>query len=250
MQGCGLMVSFNAASRLVSHESKACSFVLALRDDLGRFRGPTLLMHATMVTSNIVSFFAGNKGQLMLTVLGDFMTQHTAMHQYLAQTLGDNHTCVLASERSVSTVETTFAFRRLGACAPRGNRRVSVNGFLQAAGEAPAPQHEPLTMMIELVSKRKEDVAQEWMYELAKQDDGDPHAVVRRVVEAAIRGHIAEDYNKLGWGETDGGDSDGSVSPQLSTGDYVLYRCVRSRLSNCLDDPSKFIVRTASITMW
>jgi hypothetical protein len=31
MQGCGLMVSFNAASRVAAHESKACGFALGLK---------------------------------------------------------------------------------------------------------------------------------------------------------------------------------------------------------------------------
>eukprot|EP00658_Telonema_sp_P-2_P012733 TRINITY_DN14843_c0_g1_i1.p1 TRINITY_DN14843_c0_g1~~TRINITY_DN14843_c0_g1_i1.p1 ORF type:complete len:116 (-),score=36.58 TRINITY_DN14843_c0_g1_i1:348-695(-) len=100
----------------------------------------------------------------------------------------------------------------------------------------------------------------EWMYELAKQDDCDPHAAVKRIVEAAIRGHIAEDYQKLGCG---GGSS--LRSPDVSfkgglmkstdsydelSADVVLERCVKSRLASCVDHPSDFIVQTAAVDIW
>ena len=243
MQGCGLMVSFNAASRIASHESKACSFVLALREDMGRFGGPRLLMHASVVTTGIVSFFAGNKGQLMLTVLGPFMAIHTAMHQYLALTLGDDCGCVLLSERSAGAVETLFALRRIGGVHPQQTSSIdSAN-----SGRIDTP----IIKMIELVSRRQEDGNhQEWMYELAKQDDGDPHAAVRRIVDAALQGHIPEDlFRSMGWPAV---SFNRSISPQgeQPPSDLVLERCVKSRLALCAEHPSDFVVHTPSVVMW
>jgi len=84
MQGCGLMVSFNAASRVTGHERKACLFALRLKEEIKRFDVPeTLSMHTSIVTTQVLSFFAGNRDQLMLTVLGGFMPLHTAMHSFM-----------------------------------------------------------------------------------------------------------------------------------------------------------------------
>eukprot|EP00658_Telonema_sp_P-2_P056672 TRINITY_DN4511_c0_g3_i1.p1 TRINITY_DN4511_c0_g3~~TRINITY_DN4511_c0_g3_i1.p1 ORF type:complete len:339 (+),score=3.36 TRINITY_DN4511_c0_g3_i1:3-1019(+) len=111
MQWCGLMVSFNAASRTSAHETKACSFTLALQhaiDELG------VVMHATIVTSPILSFFAGNRGQLMLSVLGGFMTHHAAMHYYLGQTVGPTLSCIILCQHASAAAEMHFHVRRLG----------------------------------------------------------------------------------------------------------------------------------------
>ena len=217
MQGCGLMVSFNAASRVNLHEARASAFVLAMKRDVIGRSGPPLAMHASVVSSNVLTFFAGNKGQLMLTVIGDFMTQHTAMHHYLSQTLHSNGSCILLNPAVANNVAVSFETRRLGA--------------LVSEGAATTP-------VIELLVKRAEGADLEWMYQLDEQDRDNPHAALNRIVEAALQGVFEAPI-------------DTARELLANTPDIVLQRCVLSRLQICSHRGTSFAIKTyPAVVLW
>jgi hypothetical protein len=227
MQGCGLMVSFNAASRVAAHESKACAFALSLKGAVEALQvpGADVVVHASIVTTNVLSFFAGDKGQLMLTVLGGFMTQHTAMHHYLAQTVGKEASCVLLSESMIQTIEMLYEHRLLGGVLVSTKTRQpdGTNGALTSMADKTFATH-----ISELVGEqeRQDD---EWMYHAS---DASGVAVLGALEGNGggmdvLSGVLSGSSNDIDW-----------------SSDTVLLRCVKERFEECVRTGDSFLGTT------
>ena len=231
MQGCGLMVSFNAASRTNSHEAKASAFALALKQDVEGFveGGATLVMHASVVSSKVMSFFAGNKGQLMLTLVGNYLHKHASIHHFLAKTVGAEASCVVAVGTVAATVDTLFSVRPIGAVGP--------------ATEPPGK----VFKVFELQSKRADAGDLEWMYQLDEHSKADPNAVLKQVIAAVEAGDPLDDAQSE-WVSSPG--VDGALE------DAVLAKCVKERLRLHIDGGRKschlsdIAVYSTPVIMW
>ena len=229
MQGCALMVSFNAVSRIASHEVKACSFALALQASIDLIT-PKVAMHASVVTSNVLSFFSGGKSQLMLTVLGGFMPVHTAMHHYLSQTIGDESSCVLMNNGVAQTVEMFFVSRRIGAVKIGHPTHPS-----KRAGESPLPPHyERQVVLTQLLRASTHSHNEEWLYN-TQTSRSDPAAeALQSLVDMAVLG-------------------DGAVTcnPPWPEGcDIIEERCVYDRLTLCRDTGCGFALTVLPTAIW
>jgi hypothetical protein len=169
MQGCGLMVSFNAASRVMSHERGACMFALALQEDIEAVCNG-VFVHASIVTTPVMSFFAGNKGQLMLTVLGGFMPQHTAIHEYGRMLLGNEPLSASMLLMSATTMN------GLGVCVTMRPVGEVVYSFESS--------HQTVLLYQAISVIRKASTTEEWMYDL--RDEGNETTEVDAAMKLAL----------------------------------------------------------------
>jgi hypothetical protein len=174
----------------------------------------TVVMHASIVTTNVLSFFAGNGGQLMLTVLGGFMPQHTAMHHYLSQTVGREASCVLLSDSVVPTIEMLYEHRLLGG--------------LQYAVKTSPTEYSPISQL--LTHKTVED--DEWLYQLTDRKDTDIIDVTNKIVLAALEGtrDVMEKPNR--------------------DEDIIFEKCVTDRIAECRKSGSPFYSMMIPTVMW
>ena len=253
MQGCGLMVSFNAATRVGSHECKAVAFALCVRDEVVA-NVPGVTLHASVVTAHALSFFAGgNGGQLMLTVLGKFMRQHFNLHFFLASTVEGNASVVVVGVDVASAVETRVSTRPVGALSSTDKNDIEPT----------------LSQVFEAVSLRSENPHDEWMYQLAHQANNDPHAYVRSAITHALGGRyqaalvqlsehqlvgsqhqVLADRRVNSTAKMVGVSGDASSLPSLNLGDPVVDLCLIQRLTQCsngeLPGATEFAVRVPS----
>ena len=209
MQGCGLMVSFNTASRVAAHESKACSFAVGLKAALEELPGAPFAAHVSVVTTNVLAFFAGNKGQLVLTVLGGYMPIHTAMHRFMSDTVGDDVSCLVTSSGTLVNVEHQFESRVVGV--------VQLDGREGCATEAAGMD------VYEVVRAHSSKADDEWMYELENQHN--PHLLTKQVVEAAAGG----DYERAK-----------ELLKHCDPDDAILQKCLFQRVARCDSSPIEF----------
>eukprot|EP00658_Telonema_sp_P-2_P056661 TRINITY_DN4511_c0_g1_i3.p1 TRINITY_DN4511_c0_g1~~TRINITY_DN4511_c0_g1_i3.p1 ORF type:complete len:799 (+),score=122.34 TRINITY_DN4511_c0_g1_i3:278-2674(+) len=227
MQGCGLMVSFNAASRVNAHESKACAFALGLKAETDALPKSTLTMHATIVTTPVMSFFAGNGGQLMLTVLGGYMPIHTALHHYLSQTVGDDVSCILISKTTLPSVEVHYEARMLGVVGMSPSQHA---GRIERVFSVAAD-------VIQLVSPRKATESDEWMYELENQTS--THGFTKMIVDTAASGDLQAAMRIV------------TEHEAAIHNDTLLSRCLHDRIESCIEDSTAFPLHTTPPTkMW
>ena len=249
MQGCGLMISFNAASRVAAHESKACAFALDVKAAIEELRlpgGSSLVVHVSVVTTNVLAFFAGNRGQLLLTVLGGYMPIHTAMHHFMSNVVGDNLSCLLISKGTLANTEHYFEVRSLGAvcihtqhvdptpadCIDGDASQLSTSKRTsqQNCGDA------PLTLgissssntvqqridMYQLIAAHKRSANDEWMYELSCTKNS--HDITRQIVDMALFGDIRLAVELA---------AEHHLPMMGPSSDPILTKCIGDRLSRC-----------------
>eukprot|EP00658_Telonema_sp_P-2_P042281 TRINITY_DN30337_c0_g1_i1.p1 TRINITY_DN30337_c0_g1~~TRINITY_DN30337_c0_g1_i1.p1 ORF type:complete len:268 (-),score=50.24 TRINITY_DN30337_c0_g1_i1:147-950(-) len=176
MQGCGLMVSFNAASRVMPHERDACLFALGLRQDVDALWDATVQI--SIVTTAVLSFFAGRSGQLMLTVLGNFMPQHTAIQHHSRTLLGasaSTESLVLISSSTMYGLGVNVISRPVGVVCVEGNKKnkISVQLF-------------EVTGLVEQLPNAADD----WMYAITRDDEDKTTEL-----EAAMKLALANDLS-------------------------------------------------------
>lgn len=231
MQGCGLMISFNAASRVAAHESKACDFALALRRELeGEIR-----LHVSIITGPITSFFAGTKGHLMLTLLGGFYPLHCAFQYYLHQMDLDgeypssNSSSIVMCPNTVSAVSAHFKSRCLGLVSHHNlteesrlekttsqssaqnvrNNSLSGTTASKSSGSKSSTSlqdslrqlrkgangsniRNDLTVVHELQGRQDGVVDDEWMYHLSRQERKDQTLLlIEGAIDMAVSGNVS-----------------------------------------------------------
>ena len=228
MQGCGLMVSFNAASRVLSYEASACAFALNLKaavdEQLGG--GKPVVMHASIVTSQVLSFFAGNGGQLMLTVLGGFMPQHAAIHHYLGQTVGPASSCVVMNNSVIPAIEMVFEHRLLGGFSIQPNTASSLSPVVSLVSKG------DVAAISQLTRARKATTGdEEWMYHAVTTDPDDP---VSEAVKSVLDGDMV----------------DPSTIRSYCADDIVLTKCVLDRLEMCAREEGTFSASVVPTVLW
>eukprot|EP00658_Telonema_sp_P-2_P057474 TRINITY_DN4592_c0_g1_i20.p1 TRINITY_DN4592_c0_g1~~TRINITY_DN4592_c0_g1_i20.p1 ORF type:complete len:351 (+),score=74.04 TRINITY_DN4592_c0_g1_i20:120-1172(+) len=223
MQGCGLMVSFNAASRVMSHERDACLFAEALRQDIMPLRN--VYVHVSVVTTPVLSFFAGKSGQLMLTVLGNFMPQHTAMHHHgrtLLGTSASTASMILISSSTMYGLGVNVRSRPVGVVTVKGNK-----------GNTIAVQ---VFQVLGLVDQQTNG-ADEWMYAVEREEaedvntDGAP-------LEEAVQLALADDF------------STALDVIRTSTVRDSVVEYITKRLEACVASEVDFPVKVDTPRMW
>ena len=223
MQGCGLMVSFNAASRVMSHERNACMFAVRLREEIeGLGTAVGVSVHASIVTSPVLSFFAGNRGQLMLTVLGTFMSQHTAIQQYGRMLLGGSD----AAKSTSMLLMSASTMHGLAMCVT-----YRMVGDIRCDGSSSVHQTVQVFQVMSLV--RKASTAEEWMYDLRENVNSESTEL-----EEAIRLALADDC------------STALNVIRTSTVQDSVVEYITKRLEACMGTSSKFAVSIDTLQMW
>eukprot|EP00658_Telonema_sp_P-2_P011141 TRINITY_DN14235_c0_g1_i7.p1 TRINITY_DN14235_c0_g1~~TRINITY_DN14235_c0_g1_i7.p1 ORF type:complete len:335 (-),score=73.31 TRINITY_DN14235_c0_g1_i7:635-1639(-) len=255
MQGCMALISFNAASRVAAHESKACTFIDTLGDEIKKL--PNMLMQASVVTSNVLSFFAGNKGQLVLTVLGGYMHHHTSLHHYI-QEVAPTLSITLMTSSVVTTVESFFKCRLIGGVRCQVLRRAddvpasssAMRGSPESGGSlgivddlvSAAPTDTIVLSIFQLISSIDVDGGEEWLYNV----DANKNDVYDVVVQLGLTNRTTEALLAMPSHNVDtpSHKHDGAE-------DYFLHQCVIDRLekvkSNLLHD---FVVTSRPVRLW
>ena len=218
MQGCGLAVSFNAVSRVATHECKACAFALALHESIeGLPNTHRNAVHTSIVTSNVLSFFAGNASHLLLTVVGGFMAQHSGMQQFLSEVLGTRTHCITVSQETLPAIEMLFNYRRIGEVTLLPERRR-------------LPICQLLTLSAQL---HNED---EWMYHhTQKPQQSESAKLLDQVLASALEGSIQVATPVHNLEECD---------------DVVADACILKRVEHCRATGASFALPVAPIALW
>eukprot|EP00658_Telonema_sp_P-2_P057470 TRINITY_DN4592_c0_g1_i1.p1 TRINITY_DN4592_c0_g1~~TRINITY_DN4592_c0_g1_i1.p1 ORF type:complete len:351 (+),score=89.94 TRINITY_DN4592_c0_g1_i1:120-1172(+) len=223
MQGCGLMVSFNAASRVMSHERDACLFAEALRQDITPLRN--VYVHVSVVTTPVLSFFAGKSGQLMLTVLGNFMPQHTAIHHQGRSLLGATSmsSIVLISSSTMYGLDVNVTARPVGVVTVEGNKGNTIS--IQ------------LFQVLGLVDQQP-NAADDWMYAMERDVEDEGSKQTSAELEGAIKLALADDF------------STALDVIRTSTVQDSVVEYITKRLEACLASEVEFPVKVDTHRMW
>eukprot|EP00658_Telonema_sp_P-2_P070389 TRINITY_DN59914_c0_g1_i1.p1 TRINITY_DN59914_c0_g1~~TRINITY_DN59914_c0_g1_i1.p1 ORF type:complete len:148 (+),score=14.44 TRINITY_DN59914_c0_g1_i1:224-667(+) len=129
-------------------------------------------------------------------------------------------------------METRAVLRPLGAIhALYGNHHGS-----GSAGESGT------SVLYEAISLRSENPDDEWMYQLAHQENNDPNAPIRAAVALAVSGRHAEAVNVLSTLAIDSGTTTTTILTRVLscdknnlTPDVLLELCLHRRLRECLE---------------
>jgi len=224
MQGCGLMVSFNAASRVMSHERDACLFAEALSQDIVPLR--SVYVHISVVTTAVLSFFGGKSGQLMLTVLGNFMPQHTAMHHHGRALLGASAptgSLVIISSSTMYGLGVNVRARPVGVVCVEGNKgnKISIQLF-QVLGLVDQPP----------------TAADDWMYAMDRDEEDEGSKQTSAELEAAMKLALADDF------------STALDVIRTSTVQDSVVEYITKRLEACVASGAAFPVTVDTHRMW
>ena len=224
MQGCGLMVSFNAASRVMSHERDACLFAECLRQDITPLRN--VYVHISVVTTPVLSFFAGKSGQLMLTVLGNFMPQHTAIHHHGRSLLGATSmsSIVLLASSTMYGLGVSVTARPVGVVCVEDSKMNKIST--------------QLFQVVGLVDQQP-NAADDWMFAMERdEEENEGSKQTSAELEAAMKLALADDF------------STALDVIRTSTVQDSVVEYITKRLEACMASETEFPVKVDTHRMW